>query len=105
MAQRRDQPHIAPQQRGHHKMGGFTDALAAKRLRTKPLRHVQPRDDADEATLMKRDDDPVHVSVEVAIAKIADEDQQFFLGWATVTSVDGVPVEDLQGDIIDDETM
>lgn len=34
-----------------------------------------------------------------------DEDQRLVYGWANITSVDGEPVQDLQGDYIDDEDL
>lgn len=42
----------------------------------------------------------VEVGITVEVAKVKD-DEQFFLGWASVTSVDGEIVMDKQGDVID----
>jgi hypothetical protein len=50
-------------------------------------------------------DDETSIGVGVEIVKVLDEPQRYFLGWASVSSVDGVPVTDRQGDIITDAEL
>lgn len=46
----------------------------------------------------------VSVGVTVKVAKFNAE-ERFVIGWASVSSIDGVPVVDLQGDVLDEAEL
>lgn len=64
----------------------------------KPLKPLKP------ASLSKSDPDDVDLTVTTSFSKTDDEQRTVF-GWASITEVDGSPVVDRQGDMIDIEEL
>lgn len=93
----------------HRARSRFADAIAR-------LNSLPPRPSAgarfavwhrrrEKLARVGKDDGTTAAEVTVEVTKVAAPDERFVIGWASVTSVDGVPVQDRQGDVLDDHEL